>query len=264
MLSRVKVAIDRVQIHPVTVAEAIEWAKQQIIAPWYRGRYIVTINAQFVNIAHDDPSFARILNEADLSVADGVPLVWASRLLRQPLPERVNGTDLMVRLCGLSAMEGYSVYFMGGRPGSAERAAECLIHTFPALKVAGVGCPPIGFTDDPELAADVAARIECVRPDLLFVGLGAPKQEVWIQRHLSCGAKVLIGVGGSFELIGGITRRAPRLLQRAGCEWLWRFGMEPRRLWRRYLIGNSEFIYLVMRQWIAGVLSLWFRREVRQ
>jgi N-acetylglucosaminyldiphosphoundecaprenol N-acetyl-beta-D-mannosaminyltransferase len=214
-----------------------------------RAAHVVTMNAQFVEIAHQEERFADLVRRADLSVADGLSLVWASRCLGQFVPERVAGADLMVRLCETAAANGKTVYFLGGSPGAASSTASRLSQELPLLSVVGVDCPPRGFLDDPEECNRVAGRIESARPDLLFVGLGAPKQEYWIERHAHLPAKVMMGIGGSFEFVAGFRKRAPLLLQRIGFEWLWRLCMEPRRLWRRYLVGNTIFVFVVFRQW---------------
>ncbi len=243
--------IDGVLVDGVTVAETLRlasnWMSRQA---GERARTIVTINVQFLQAARGDARFRRVLGEADLSVVDGVPIVWASSLLGARLPERVNGTNLMVQLCELAAAEGRSVYLLGGRPGAAEGAAWELVRRFPALRIAGTDCPPLGFDRDREQRAAVAAKIAAARPDLVFVALGAPKQEFWIADHLHLPAKLMMGVGGSFEMVAGLVKRAPVPLQNAGLEWLWRLGMEPRRMWRRYLTGNSQFVWQVGRQFL--------------
>jgi N-acetylglucosaminyldiphosphoundecaprenol N-acetyl-beta-D-mannosaminyltransferase len=244
-------SVGRVQIDSVSLDETLEWIAATIAAANPRSSQIATVNAQFVQIARSNDRFASILRSADLRVADGVPLVWACRLLGRPLPGRVNGTDLMERLSELAAERGFTVYLMGGRPGAAEAAADRLSKRFPGLRIAGTDCPPMGFTEDTALDEQAAARIRQAAPDILFVGLGAPKQEYWIHDHLDLPAKVMLGVGGSFELIAGMTKRAPLVWQRSGLEWLWRLAVEPRRLWKRYLVGNSVFVLVVLRQYFA-------------
>jgi N-acetylglucosaminyldiphosphoundecaprenol N-acetyl-beta-D-mannosaminyltransferase len=154
----------------------------------------------------------------------------------------------MVRLCQAAATQRNTVYFLGGLPGAADAAASVLQEQFPGLTVAGIDCPPFGFNQVPALDEEVCARIEQAQPDLVLVALGTPKAEYWIQDHLRLPAKVMIGIGGSFELVAGYKKRAPLLLQKMGCEWLWRLCMEPGRLWKRYLIGNSLFGYLLLKQ----------------
>ena len=253
-----RVCIDKVVVDPVTIDEAVSRISSILGEVRERAAHVVTMNAQFVKIAHQEPRFAELLSRADLGLADGSSIVWASRCLGHSIPERVAGVDLMVRLCEVAARDGKTAYFLGGTPGAASATAEQLSNNYQGLSIVGVDCPPIGFLDDPDQRKDVAHRIEQAKPDLLFVGLGAPKQEYWIERHAHLPAKVMIGIGGSFELIAGLRKRAPRLLQKAGCEWLWRLCMEPRRLWRRYLFGNAIFIFLVFRQWWKQSINNYF------
>jgi len=244
-----RVSIDKVLLDPVTMSEAVDRVSSMLEEVRERAAHVVTMNAQFVEIAHQETRFADVLRRADLSVADGLSLVWASRWLGQFVPERVAGADLMVHLCEAAATRGKTVYFLGGSPGAASRAAERLSKDLPQLVVAGVDCPPNGFLDDSEECSRVAKRIEAAKPDLLFVGLGAPKQEYWIERYAYLPAKVMMGIGGSFEFVAGYRKRAPVMIQKIGFEWLWRLCMEPRRLWKRYLVGNTIFLFIVFRQW---------------
>lgn len=243
-----RIQIDRTEIDPISFDGVVSHVSALLEQEPTRAHYIVTPNAQFVHLAHTNQRYADIIRDADLSVADGMPLVWASRLLGCPLPGRVNGTNLMIALCEMAAREGRSIYLLGGKPGSAELAVSKLRERFPDLRVVGIDCPPHGFHENPEMDAAVCRRIDEAEPHLLFAALGSPKQEYWLGSHTHVGAKVMLGIGGSFELIGGVTRRAPRLLQEMGLEWLWRLMMEPRRLWKRYLVGNTLFVYLVLRQ----------------
>jgi N-acetylglucosaminyldiphosphoundecaprenol N-acetyl-beta-D-mannosaminyltransferase len=244
-----RVCIDKVLLDPVTMSEAVDRVSSMIDEVRERAAHVVTMNAQFIEIAHQETRFAEVLRRAELSVADGLSLVWAARWLGQFIPERVAGADLMVRLCETAASSGKTVYFLGGSPGAASRAAERLGKELPRLIFAGVDCPPNGFLDDPEERAQVAERIQAAKPDLLFVGLGAPKQEYWIEHYAYLPAKVMMGIGGSFEFVAGYRKRAPVMLQKIGFEWLWRLCIEPRRLWRRYLVGNTIFLFLVFKQW---------------
>jgi N-acetylglucosaminyldiphosphoundecaprenol N-acetyl-beta-D-mannosaminyltransferase len=250
-----RVCLDQVQLDPVTMDETVHRITSLMDVPRSNTIHVATLNAQFVQLAHGNAEFAELLRNADLCVADGVALVWACRFLGQPIPGRVNGTDLMVRLCEVAAERGYTVYFLGGRPGAGEGAVRKLLESNANLKVVGIDCPPMGFMNNPELSAEVAGRIQQAAPDFLFVGLGAPKQEYWIHNHAGLSAKVMVGVGGSFELVAGVTKRAPLIMQKAGLEWFWRLVMEPRRLWKRYLVGNTVFILLVFQQWASQILA---------
>jgi N-acetylglucosaminyldiphosphoundecaprenol N-acetyl-beta-D-mannosaminyltransferase len=211
---------------------------------------IVGPNAHLVNLAERDSRFAEAMQAADLAVPDGISVVMASQLLRVPIPERVTGGDLMDRMCEEAARYGFRVFFLGGLPGAAIMAAHNLRLRHPGLQICGTYCPRVGFENDPEEVAHIRNTINLYEPDLLCVAFGAPKQEIWMQENrdkLRVGA--ILPVGAAFDTQAGLRRRAPVLFQRLGLEWLFRLAMEPRRLWRRYLIGNAQFAALVLRQW---------------
>jgi N-acetylglucosaminyldiphosphoundecaprenol N-acetyl-beta-D-mannosaminyltransferase len=217
---------------------------------------VVTPNAHHVVLLQRDALLREIYENAFLVVPDGVPLLWAATLLGTPLAGRVNGTDLFEELCARAAREGLRVFLLGGREGAAVAAADLLIARHPALRICGTHCPPMNFENDPAENARALEAVAAAGPDLLFVGLGAPKQEYWMHRNCAqLGVPVSLGIGVSFELVGGIVSRAPRWMQRAGLEWLYRLCAEPGRLWKRYLVTNVIFCILVARQWIAGRLG---------
>jgi N-acetylglucosaminyldiphosphoundecaprenol N-acetyl-beta-D-mannosaminyltransferase len=205
---------------------------------------VVTVNVDFLNIAHQDRSFVRLLNAAALSVPDGMPLVWLSRVLRRPLPERITGTDLILNCADLAAQRGYRMFLLGAAPGVADEAAALLATRYPGLRIVGTYAPPACEEFDPEENARIIDQIRAARPDMLFVALGTPKQERWIYQNLEeLGVPVCIGVGGVFNFITGRLPRAPEALQQAGLEWLFRLMLEPRRLWRRYLVDDTRALW---------------------
>lgn len=211
--------------------------------------YVVTPNAHHVVMLHDSESFRRIYDGAWLSVADGMSIVWAAKLLGTPLPEKVSGSDLLPAVCKAIAATDLRVFLLGGRPGAAEGAATALQARYPGLNIAGTSCPPVGFDNDPAQSEEVIRTIRAAAPDILFVALGAPKQERWM--HENCeraGVPVAIGVGGSFEFVAGMVRRAPKWVRKSGLEWVFRMVMEPRRLWKRYAVTNPRFVRLVLEQ----------------
>jgi len=219
-------------------------------------RYVVTPNAHHVVLHQKDRLFREIYKHAFLVVTDGVPLLWAGRLLGRKLPGRINGTDLFEELCAEASKRELRVYFLGGRPGAATAAAALLQDRHPALSVCGTYCPEIGFEHDPVEQARIISDINARRPHLVFVGLGAPKQEYWMfANRAKLRVPMLLGIGVSFELVGGIVRRAPRWMQRAGLEWLFRFYSEPQRLWKRYLVGNLKFCALIARELVADRMA---------
>jgi N-acetylglucosaminyldiphosphoundecaprenol N-acetyl-beta-D-mannosaminyltransferase len=212
-----------------------------------RFSYAVTPNVDHIMQLRTDPELRAVYAQADLVLADGVPLVWASRMLGTPLKERVNGTDLFERMCEVAARRGYSIFLLGGSPGAALSAANCLKGRYPELKIAGCSCPSLGFHADPAQNRAIQTQIRESGADILFVGLGAPKQEKWIYKYAGeSGVAFAVGIGISFSFVAGEIRRAPLWIQRHGLEWFWRLMAEPRRLWKRYLLDDVPFISLVL------------------
>jgi N-acetylglucosaminyldiphosphoundecaprenol N-acetyl-beta-D-mannosaminyltransferase len=213
-----------------------------------RPAYVITPNAQHIVLLQKNPAFRKIYHEADLVIPDGISLLFAARFYGRLLQERVTGVDLFVKLCSHAARQGLRVFLLGGRPGSAELAAGALKKSFPALQCETY-CPPYEFEKSAAGLKAAADAVTAYQPHLLFVGLGAPKQEQWIHDHgLHLSVPVCLGIGGSFEIVGGVIARAPEWVQKMACEWVYRLCEEPRRLWRRYLIGNLEFAGIVMQQ----------------
>jgi N-acetylglucosaminyldiphosphoundecaprenol N-acetyl-beta-D-mannosaminyltransferase len=207
---------------------------------------IVTLNPEMVVAAHDDPAFRRMLNGADLNVADGVGLSIAASWLGQPLRERVTGSDGIFHLSAHCAQRGYRPFFLGAAPGVAEVVGERLAAGNKGLQVAGAyaGSPCIEDEDE------IIERVRAAAPDLLFVAYGVPAEEKWIARNRErLGVPVMLGVGGAFDFVAGVTRRAPVWMRRAGLEWLHRLVREPWR-WRRQL-ALPRFVALVLAQRLA-------------
>jgi N-acetylglucosaminyldiphosphoundecaprenol N-acetyl-beta-D-mannosaminyltransferase len=221
--------------------------------------FAATANAQHIVLLDGDLRLRKIYDHADLVVPDGVSLLLAARIFGRCLQERVTGVDMFQTLCGLAADNKLHVFLLGGRPGSADLAAKTLKQRFPNLQISTY-CPPLGFERNAKDLEDTAQAIRATNPDLLFVALGAPKQEYWIYEHgLQLAVPISVGVGGTFEMIAGVVRRAPLWIQKVNCEWLYRMCLEPRRLWRRYLIGNLQFCAIVVRQYIRRVfLNIFF------
>jgi N-acetylglucosaminyldiphosphoundecaprenol N-acetyl-beta-D-mannosaminyltransferase len=218
--------------------------------------YVVTPNAHHLLLLQQDQYFREIYQNAFLSVPDGVPLLWAAKFLGTPLNDRVNGTDLFEQLCAIAAQKQLRVFFLGGRPGAAEKVATVLQARYPNLKIVGTYCPPYGFERDAAELNRINTEVIAAAPHILFVGLGAPKQEKWIYEHYqSLGVPISIGIGVSFEFVADMVKRAPILMQKLGLEWLFRLVVEPKRLWKRYIIGNPAFVGLVIKQKIRGLID---------
>jgi N-acetylglucosaminyldiphosphoundecaprenol N-acetyl-beta-D-mannosaminyltransferase len=205
-------------------------------------RQIVTVNLDFVQRAETSTAFRQVINESDLAVLDGRPLVWMARHAGIDC-ERVTGPDLISILCELSAQHGHKLFLLGSGPGVAEAAEAQMQRSFPGVQVCGTLSPP--FTEYPftmELESEINARILEAQPDILLVAFGCPKQDFWIYDHLrQLNVPISIGIGGSLDFIAGRVPRAPQVLQRWGLEWLYRLRQEPRRLWRRYLANDLPF-----------------------
>lgn len=206
---------------------------------------LVSLNAAKVVALRNDRRMRELVERSALVLADGMPVVWASRLLGDPLPERVAGVDLMERLFALAEERGYGIYVLGARPDVLDRAIARIRALHPRLEIAGYRD---GYFADEE-GGEVAAAIGAARPDILFVAMSSPRKEYWIEEQgPSLGVPLLMGVGGSIDVWAGLVSRAPLWMQRTGLEWLYRLAQEPARLWRRYLVTNMIFLGMLGRE----------------
>lgn len=200
------------------------------------------LNADCLNKCWSDRSYRETISESDLVYADGMGVVWASRLFGHPLPERLNANDLLPQFCQRAEEKGHRIFFLGGENGTAERAAKDLKSKYPKIQI--VGCHNGYFPE--EETGTVIEAIKKAKPDILIVGMGAPKQELWIRKHLhTLDVPVAWGVGGLLDYSAKGLRRSPVWMRKVGLEWLWRLYLEPKRLWRRYLLGNILFTFRV-------------------
>ena len=227
----------------------------EVIDGWVRRRereYVCVANVHSVMEAHRNPALRAVMNGSGLTTPDGMPLVWLLKQAGYEHVSRVYGPDLMLDVCAESARAGYRHYFLGGAAGVADTMVERLRARFSGLDVAGTLSPPFRPLTAEE-DEDLVRGINDAAPDIVWVGLGAPKQELWMAEHRArLEAPVLIGVGAAFDFHAGAVRQAPAPLQRAGLEWAFRLAKEPRRLWHRYLLYNPWFVALVAtQQWRA-------------
>jgi N-acetylglucosaminyldiphosphoundecaprenol N-acetyl-beta-D-mannosaminyltransferase len=203
---------------------------------------IMTVNLDFLTLAEQNRDFRETINGADLAVADGMPLVWVSRLQRERLPERIAGVELVNEACQMAASSGVGVFLLGAAPGVADAAALRLEHRIPGLRVVGAYSPPFGPLT-PEENARIIDMIRAAKPGYLFVALGAPHQDLWIREHRDqLDVPVAMGVGCVLDLLAGRVSRAPMWMQRSGLEWSYRLIHEPRRLWRRYIVDDLPML----------------------
>jgi N-acetylglucosaminyldiphosphoundecaprenol N-acetyl-beta-D-mannosaminyltransferase len=212
--------------------------------------HVALVAVHTVMSARRDPGLLAVYRRASLALADGVSMLWASRILGRPIPGRVAGVELLRAFAGIAARKGYTFYLMGSGP---QQVAESLARDNPGLIVVGTREPPHGPQVSPEVNRSIIEDINRARPDVLWVGLGAPKQDRWIADNLGeLRVKVAAGVGAAFDFCSGRLRRAPVWMQKAGLEWLFRFLMEPRRLFRRYFVEAAPFLPLVVIQRLRG------------
>jgi N-acetylglucosaminyldiphosphoundecaprenol N-acetyl-beta-D-mannosaminyltransferase len=201
--------------------------------------------------AQDDPALMITFETADMVTADGMPLVWIARHRGAAHAERVCGPDIMLELCDRGRSTSLRHFFLGGAPGIPEQLAARLADRFPGLLVVGTESPPFRALSPDEDAA-LVDRINAARPNVVWIGLGSPKQELWAADHQDrLEAGILLPVGAAFDFHSGRIRRAPRWMQRTGLEWLFRLAMDPGRLVRRYVITNSRFVVLLFREEIS-------------
>ncbi len=239
-----------ISLHCIKMREAIEllmrWIEEGLPC-----RYVVTPNVDHIVKLQTFPAMQAAYEGASLVVADGWPLVAASRWLGQPLPERVAGSDLVPELLSAgSDIPGFRVFLLGGSPGVATQAAERIHSRWPGVNVAGVASPLPGFESDIEETREVIDAINRVAPQLLVVGLGAPKQEIWLQQHASrINAPVAIAAGATIDFLAGVQKRAPRWIQQSRLEWFYRLATDPRRLAGRYARDAVIFPRLVAAEW---------------
>jgi N-acetylglucosaminyldiphosphoundecaprenol N-acetyl-beta-D-mannosaminyltransferase len=207
-------------------------------------RTVMTMNAALLVMLRKDPELAAACRAGDLIVPDGVPVVWASSLIKTPLTGRVAGVDLMQALLQRASAERLSVYFLGARQEVLDRLAQICAELYPGIRLAGSRNGYFGAADHEQVVSDIRRS----GADLLFIGMPSPFKEVFAERYRhELNVPVIMGVGGSFDVLAGFVRRAPESWQRAGFEWAWRLRMEPRKLWRRYLVTNTLFLARVAR-----------------
>jgi N-acetylglucosaminyldiphosphoundecaprenol N-acetyl-beta-D-mannosaminyltransferase len=202
------------------------------------------LNADCVNRAWHNPAYKSVLNGPVVTLADGIGLKLAGRILNQPIRQNVNGTDLFPRLCELLARENRSLYLLGARPGVAEAVADRVRQNYPGIQIAGVRDGYFSGAEDDKVVADIASS----GADVLLVAFGAPRQDTWIAERLPrLGVPVAMGVGGLFDFYSGRIPRAPQWMREMGLEWVYRFLQEPGRMWKRYFGGNFVFLFRVFR-----------------
>lgn len=240
-----------VAIDAVRMDEAVSRVLSWVDSPFAGCRYVVTPNADHTVMLQEHPDLRDAYLDADMVLADGFPVIWASRLLGRQLPERVAGSDLVPALFQAADPERpLRVFLLGAAPGVADRAADRIRADWPAVDVVDTYSPPLGFEHDDVEQERMLARIRAASPDILVVGLGAPKQEIWVSRHRDkIKASTALCVGATIDFLAGEKVRAPKWIQQLHLEWFYRMMSEPRRLFWRYARDAWVFPQLVWREW---------------
>jgi len=234
-----------VTVHDVSMDGAVSMLERMLTDGL--SHQVVTVNPEFIMAARHNTLFRDVLNNASLSVPDGIGVVLAARILGKNLRERVTGVDLVERLTAVAGRKQFRIYFLGARDGVAQRAADILQKRYPGFIIAGT----YGGSPSPNEEETICKRIRATDPDILFVAYGAPVQDLWIARNMhKLGTHIAIGIGGTFDFITGDAIRAPRWVQTLGMEWLHRLARQPQR-WRR-MLALPRFGMLVFQQFITG------------
>jgi N-acetylglucosaminyldiphosphoundecaprenol N-acetyl-beta-D-mannosaminyltransferase len=226
-------------VNALSLSETIDEV-EKIISAGIPTQHVV-INASKVNLMEDDPALREIVNECPLINADGASIVWAAKRLGVPLSERVTGIDLFLNLVSLAPSKGWKIYLFGAKEEVVTQVRAILEEAFPGIQIVGYRNGYFSDSDEAEIIADMKRS----GADMMFVAFSSPKKEYWVHKYLEeTGIPFVMGVGGSFDVVAGITDRAPTWMQNHGLEWFYRFIQEPGRLWKRYLVGNSRFMAL--------------------
>ena len=232
-----RVPILNTYIDALTMDETISEV-EKIIARGVPTQHVV-INANKVNLMNEDPELKRIVNECPLINADGISILWAAKVLGVPIKDRVTGIDLFLNLVELASRKGYKIYLFGAKEEVVRKVKKVFEEEYPTLQIVGYRNGYFTEEDEPEIVKNMAES----GADMMFVAFSSPKKEYWINKYIDqLNIPFVMGVGGSFDVVAGVTERAPKWVQIRGFEWLYRLVQEPRRMWRRYVIGNAQFI----------------------
>ena len=231
-------------INNVTMPETIAAIEKMIEVG--KKSYVVAINVDVVMKIENDAYLKKVVDEADMVLVDGKPLVWISGILGKPLKAKISGSDLVPQLCNVAAKKGYSIFIIGGKDGVADRAKRKLEDELPGIKIVGAYAPPFGFEKDEVELRKINKMISEVKPDLLVACFGCPKQEKWIyENYQKYNAKVSICAGATVDFLAGNVKRAPRWMSEHGLEWFYRFLQEPKRMFKRYFVDDVGILKLI-------------------
>jgi N-acetylglucosaminyldiphosphoundecaprenol N-acetyl-beta-D-mannosaminyltransferase len=246
-LKNKRIELFGIEIDNITFDEAIDRIVESIENK--EKNFICTPNVDHIIKLQSDSLFRLIYSNAGLVLNDSKVLFFLSKILKTPLVDKISGSELLPALCRVASEKGYSLFFLGGREESAKISAQKYKENYPSIKIAGTYSPPFGFKKNKKENIKILKLISDASPDILFVGLGAPKQEKWIYDNLDkINARVSIGIGAAFEFASGKVGRAPRWISNCGMEWFWRLIKEPRRLWKRYLVDDVKIFSLFIKE----------------
>lgn len=231
------------EIDNITMDEALDKIDELILEN--KNAYVVTPNVDHIIKLENGGEFCDVYENANLILTDGKPLIWISKLYKTPIKEKISGSDLFPKVCELAAKKGYRMYFLGAAEGVASNAAEILMKKNPGLQVVGTYSPPIGFENDENEMNKIINQIREVKPHILILGLGSPKQELFILHNKDkLEVPISLGLGASLDFEAGRIKRAPAWMSNLGLEWLFRFFHEPKRLFKRYFIDDMKILKL--------------------
>ena len=230
----------------LTMDEAINKIDELIINK--KPSYVVTPNVDHIVKLEDDREFVEVYKEADLILTDGMPLIWISKLKKNPIIEKISGSDLFPEVCKLASKKGYKIFLLGAAEGVAAKAAENLISKYDKLNIVGTYSPSYGFEKDQLEIKKIIGMVNEANPDILAVGLGAPKQEKFLYMYRKqLNVPVSLAIGASIDFEAGNIKRAPEWMQRSGIEWDYRLGKEPKRMFKRYLVDDMKIFKLIFK-----------------
>lgn len=236
------------EIDNVTMSEAIDIIDKFINDGKYH--YVVTPNVDHIIKLEKDEEFRRVYNEADLVLADGMPIIWISKIKKTPIKEKVSGSDLFPKVCELANNKGYRVFLLGAAEGVAQKAAVNLRKKFEGINIVGTYSPSYGFEKDKDEIKYILDMINELKPDILAVGVGAPKQEKFCYKYKNdLRVPVCLSIGASIDFEAGNIKRAPKWMQNSGLEWFYRFIKEPKRMFKRYFVDDIKIFYLALKKY---------------
>ncbi len=241
-----KMKFMNINVNNITMQQAVDAIEELVKTK--KGAYVVTPNVDHIIKVESDSLFKEIYDNADLVLTDGKPLIWISKLYKQPIVEKVSGSDLFPKVCEMAAHKGYSVFLFGAKDGVADMAARKLKKKIKKLKIVGTYSPPFGFENNEIEIKKAIKAINNAKPDLLMLALGTPKQEKFFYKYRNqIDTSCALAIGASIDFTAGVAKRAPRWMSNCGLEWFYRLMKEPRRMFKRYLIDDIKIIKLIFK-----------------